>query len=50
MTEPDNPVLCYLKDGPKRGLVREKLVVMYLNSELTPANPYHEHQALICIC
>jgi len=38
VTKPNEPVLYYLQDGPKRGVVREELLVVPPNSELLPAN------------
>jgi len=38
VTKPNEPVLYYLQDGPKRGFVREELPVVPPNSELPPAN------------
>ena len=32
ITKPDEPVLCYLLDGPKRGFVREELLVVSPNT------------------
>ena len=37
-TKPKQPVLYYLHDGPKRGFVREELLVVPPNTELPPAN------------
>ena len=37
-TKPDQPVLYYLADGPKRGFVREELLVVPPNTQLPPAN------------
>ena len=36
-TKPDQPVVCYLSDGPKRGFVREELLVVPPNTQLPPA-------------
>ena len=36
-TKPNQPVLYYLRDGPKRGFVREELLVVPPNTELPPA-------------
>ena len=36
-TKPDQPVLYYLHDGPKRGFVREELLVVPPNTTLPPA-------------
>ena len=35
-TKPDQPVLYYLRDGPKRGFVREELLVVPPNTQLPP--------------
>ena len=37
-TKPKQPVLYYLHDRPKRGFVREELLVVPPNTELPPAN------------
>ena len=37
-TKPNQPVLYYLNDGPKRGFVREELLVVPPNTELPPVN------------
>lgn len=39
ITTPKKPVIYCLHDGPKRGFVREELLVMPPISELPPANP-----------
>ena len=39
VTKPNELVLYYLQDGPKRGFVREELLVVPPNSELPPAKP-----------
>ena len=36
-TNPDRPVVYYLSDGPKRGFVREELLVVPPNTQLPPA-------------
>ena len=36
--KPNQPVLYYLHDGPKRGFVREELLVVPPNTELPPTN------------
>ena len=36
-TKPNQPVLYYLRDGPKRGFVREELLVVPPDTELPPA-------------
>ena len=36
VTKPNSPVLYYLHDGPKRGFVREELLVTPPNTELPP--------------
>ena len=36
VTKPNEPVLYYLRDGPKRGFVREELLVIPPNTELPP--------------
>ena len=36
MTKPNEPVVCYLSDGPKRGFVREELLVVPPNTQLPP--------------
>ena len=36
-TKPDSPVVYYLSDGPKRGFVREELLVVPPNTQLPPA-------------
>ncbi|KAL9953133.1 hypothetical protein ACROYT_G040495 [Oculina patagonica] len=36
VTKPDQPVLYYLHDGPKRGFVREELLVIPQNTQLPP--------------
>ena len=38
-TKPNQPVLYYLHDGPKRGFVREELLVIHPNTELPPEKP-----------
>jgi len=35
-SKPDQPVLYYLRDGPKRGFVREELLVVPPNTQLPP--------------
>jgi len=37
-SKPDQPVLYYLRDGPKRGFVREELLVVPPNTTLPPAD------------
>ena len=37
-TKPEQPVLYYLRDGPKRGFVREELLVIPPNTSLPPAD------------
>jgi len=37
ITKPNEPVLYYLRDGPKRGFVREELLVVPPNTELPPS-------------
>ena len=37
VTKPNAPVIYYLSDGPKRGLVREELLVVPPNTQLPPA-------------
>ena len=34
VTRPNEPVVYYLCDGPKRGFVREKLLIVPLNTQL----------------
>ena len=36
MTKPNEPVVYYLSDGPKRGFVREELLVVPPNTQLPP--------------
>jgi len=36
--KPDQPVLYYLRDRPKRGFVREELLVVPPNTSLPPAH------------
>ena len=36
-TKPNDPVVYYLSDGPKRGFVREELLVVPPNTQLPPA-------------
>ena len=36
MTNPNGPVVYYLSDGPKRGFVREELLVVPPNTQLPP--------------
>ena len=36
VTKPNEPILCYLHDGLKRGFVREELVIVLANTELPP--------------
>ena len=36
MTKPNEPVIYYLSDGPKRGFVREELLVVPPNTQLPP--------------
>ena len=36
--KPNQPVLYYLHDGPKRGFVREELMVVHSNTTLLPAD------------
>ena len=36
-TKPNEPVVYYLSDGPKRGFVREELLVVPPNTQLTPS-------------
>ena len=36
-TKPNKPVVYYLSDGPKRGFVREELLVVPSNTQLPPA-------------
>ena len=42
VTKPDEPVVYYLYDGPKRGFVREELMVVPLDTQLPPISlwPY----------
>jgi len=37
VTKPNEPVVYYLSDGPKRGFVREELLVVPPNTQLPPA-------------
>ncbi|KAL9989504.1 hypothetical protein ACROYT_G004064, partial [Oculina patagonica] len=37
VTKPNQPVLYYLHDGPKRGFVREELLVIPPNTQLPPS-------------
>ena len=37
VTKPNEPVLYYLHDGPKRGFVHEELLVLPPNTQLPPA-------------
>ena len=37
VTKPNEPVMYYLCDGPKRGFVREKLLVVPYDTELPPS-------------
>ena len=37
VTKPDEPVVYYLSDGPKRGFVREELLVVPPNTQLPPS-------------
>jgi len=37
-SKPDQPVLYYLRDGPKRGFVREEQLVVPPNTTLPPAD------------
>lgn len=39
VTKPGEPVLYYLQNGPKRGFIREELLVVPPNSVLPPATP-----------
>jgi len=36
--KPDEPVIYYLSDGPKRGFVREELLVLPPTTQLPPVN------------
>ena len=36
-TKPNEPIVYYLSDGPKRGFVREELLVVPPNTQLPPA-------------
>ena len=36
VTKPNEPVLYYLRDGPKRGVIREELLVVPPNTQLPP--------------
>ena len=36
MTKPNEPVVYYLSEGPKRGFVREELLVVPPNTQLPP--------------
>ena len=36
VTKPDEPVVYYIYDGPKRGFVREELMVVLLDTQLPP--------------
>ena len=38
VTKPEDPVMYYLFDGPKRGFVREEVMVVPLNTQLPPVN------------
>ena len=38
LVKPDEPILYYLHDGPKRGFVREELLVVPSNTELPPVS------------
>ena len=37
VTKPNEPVIYYLHDGPKHGFVREELLVVPPNTQLSPA-------------
>ena len=37
VTKPNEPAIYYLSDGPKRGFVREELLVVPSNTQLPPA-------------
>ena len=39
VTKPNEPILYYLQDEPKRGFVRKELLVVPPNTEVPPANP-----------
>ena len=38
ITKPQEPILYYLQDGPKRGFVREELLVVPPDTELPPSS------------
>ena len=59
VTNPSEPVLYYLQDGPKRRFVCEELLVVPFKSEFPPENPWVKHKALrlsngnnmqMCLC
>ena len=37
VTKPNEPVVSYLSDGPKRGFVREELLIVPPKTQLPPA-------------
>ena len=39
MVKPNQPVMYWLSDGPKRSFVREELMVVPPNTELSPPRP-----------
>ena len=39
MIKPNQPVLYWIHEGPKRSLVREELMVVLPDTELPPTNP-----------
>ena len=48
-SKPDQPVLYYLRDGPKRGFVREELLVVPPNTTLPPADVKSDIRLLRCV-
>ena len=47
VTKPNKPVLYYLYDGPKQGLLHEELLVVLPNTQLLPAYVVREHPAFV---
>ena len=41
VTKPNEPILCYLHDGLKRGFVRAELVIVLANTELPPLERWY---------
>ena len=48
--KPKQPILYYLADGPKRGFVREELLVVPPNTQLPPRNKLTRYGIQLVLC